>query len=142
MLLQNRAERDVDIPGKAFTLESSVCDIVHLRTSYAKAGLEAEGTARAAADYRAASMHNNEMRGIAGNRGTESPTNGCTCCVVIVFDLAVSGAASPHRQFDAHQRGQKMCAFLIILKRAICAFNGSRYSLVTCISSVLAFKPQ
>ena len=91
MLLQNRAERDVDFAGKAFPLESSVCDIVHIRTSYAKAGSKAEGNGRVGVADCAAGEHTHESGGDARTRGTEPPTSGGTRVVVLVLNFAVPG---------------------------------------------------
>ena len=100
MLLQNRAEWDVDLARNRFSLEAFVCNIVHIRTSYAKAGREAEGSARAAEVFCAAGVHNHEPVGVARTRGTEPPTSGDTRSVVLVLDFAIpSGIISVLRLF-------------------------------------------
>ena len=61
MFLQNRAVWDIDLTRDGFSFEAFVCDVVHIRTSYAKAGREAEGTVRAEAGAVApATVHKNE----------------------------------------------------------------------------------
>ena len=92
MLLQNRAERDIDLPRNGFSLEAFVCDVVHIRTSYAKAGREAEGSARAdVVDCAVGVQHTHETGGVARNRGTEPPISGGTRAVVLVLDFAIPG---------------------------------------------------
>ena len=68
-----------------------VCDVVHIRTSYAKAGREAEGIVRAGVGDYADGAHTHEIAGAARMRGTEPPMSGGTRRVVLVFDFAVSG---------------------------------------------------
>ena len=91
MLLQNRAEGDIDISRNRLALEAFVCDVVHNRTSYAKAGREADGTVRVAVVDCAAGDHIHETAGVARIRGTEPPINGGTRSVVLVLNFAVPG---------------------------------------------------
>ena len=92
MFLQNRAEWDIDLARNRFSLEAFVCCIVHIRTSYAKAGGKADGIERSVAADCAMGAPIQETDGVARLRGTEPPTNGCTCRAVIIFYLAVSCA--------------------------------------------------
>ena len=91
MLLQNRTVWDIYFSRNGFSLESFVCDIVHIRTSYTKAGREAEGTVRAVAVVFPSGVHKHERADVARIRGTEPPPSGGTRAVVLVLDFAIPG---------------------------------------------------
>ena len=91
MFLQNRAEWDIDLTRDGFSLESFVCDIVHIRTSYTKTGSKADGTVRVFAGAAPADAHNHETFGAARRRGTEPPHSVGTRVVVLVLDFAIPG---------------------------------------------------
>ena len=91
MFLQNRAEWDIDLSRNRFSLEAFVCDIVHIRTSYTKAGREAEGSVRGGGVDYPDGVHTHEIVRAARTRGTEPPRNGGTRVVVLILDFTIPG---------------------------------------------------
>nr|DAU29877.1 MAG TPA: hypothetical protein [Caudoviricetes sp.] len=112
MLLQNRAIWNIDLPRDGFSLESLICDIVHIRTSYTKTGSKAKRIVCVVAGHSAASSHTHETCGIVSTRGTETPKNDCACRAVLVFDLAVSGTVI-----------RILCLLALFVRISVCNFS-------------------